>query len=82
MSSTLFFAQNLSKRIVRKLEAYEKGPFLNCSDLIASHCINNLSIHIPVESPQAARADLLQTVSPSMFWPLVPIWVGFSDKLG
>ena len=30
--------QNLSERVVHKSLAYEKCPFLNCSDLIASHC--------------------------------------------
>ena len=29
----------LVNRVVHKLKTYEKGPFSNCSDLIASHCI-------------------------------------------
>ena len=42
LQQKFFFAQNLSKHVVLKLQAYNKCPFSNCSDLIASHCISSI----------------------------------------
>ena len=39
----LLFVQNLSKSVVHKLSPFVKWLFLNCSDLIASHCSQYIS---------------------------------------
>ena len=63
----LFFAQNLSKRVVHKLQPYEKCPFSNCSDLIASHCSRLLL----VSARYIAKLQLLLLVYQLIFGPYI-----------